>query len=55
MGLAPAQVRTMTFWEFAHAATAFAVFHGAKADDVATEADMAAMDAMLAAAPATLR
>ncbi len=54
MGLAPAQVRAMTFWEFSHAATAFAIFNGAKAEDVATDAEMTALDAMMDAAPETL-
>ena len=54
MGFSPAQVREMTFWEFGHAATAFAAFNGAKLEDDPTASDMAALDEMMANAPQTM-
>lgn len=54
MGFAPAQVRAMTFWEFAHAAAGIAAFHGAGVAEASTPDEIAAVDALMASASATV-
>ena len=54
IGFTPAQVRGMTFWEFAHARAALHAYHGGAVVEEATSSDLAEVDALLAATPARI-
>ena len=55
MGFTPAQVRAMTFWEFAHAQTAWARSNGAETIESVSEAELAEVDALLVSTLMVLR
>lgn len=55
MGFSPDVVRKMTFWEFGHAFSAWAVANGNETGAEPTAEEMASLDLLMASAPNVLR